>query len=112
MGDMESGRTGGADGRRRWARTVGSLVLTPPRGLPVLPDLEQAAAERSDIVRGCHDPLRDVVDPCVCGHGKVSHEHYRPGWDCGICGAAACVDFRPLGGGAVRQVLRRMGLTT
>lgn len=110
MGDMASGRTGGGDVRRRWPRSVGSSVLTPPQGLPVFPDLETAAAERSDIIRSCHTLPQVVVDPCVCGHGKVSHEHYRPGWDCGTCGAVECVDYRPVAGGAVWRMLRQLGL--
>lgn len=27
---------------------------------------------------------------CVCGHERETHEHYRPGSDCGACGAEAC----------------------
>ena len=112
MGDMASDQTVGADLRRRWARSSGSSVLTPPAGLPVFPDLESAAAERADIIRCCRSQPSTVVEPCLCGHDRASHEHYRPGWDCGVCGAVACCDFRPEGGGSVRRMLRRFGLTT
>lgn len=27
-----------------------------------------------------------AVDLCVCGHERDTHEHYRPGTDCGACG--------------------------
>jgi hypothetical protein len=28
---------------------------------------------------------------CVCGHGRESHEQYRPGNDCVVCG---CMTYR------------------
>jgi hypothetical protein len=111
-GDTASGRADGVGPRRERARNLGSSVLTPPTGLPVFPDLEKADAERADIIRCCRRQPETVLDPCVCGHAKASHEHYRPGWDCGFCGAATCMDFRPEGGGRLRRVLRRLGLTT
>jgi hypothetical protein len=52
---------------------------------------------------------RTVTDPCACGHGKDAHDHYRPGTDCGACGADVCDEFRPEGGG-FRKTLRRWGL--
>ena len=27
-----------------------------------------------------------TVKPCRCGHGKQTHEHYRRGSDCALCG--------------------------
>lgn len=27
---------------------------------------------------------------CVCGHQEESHEHYRFGSDCSICGVPSC----------------------
>ena len=84
-------------------------MLTPPRGLPVFPDLQAAEAERADIIRCCRKLPEVVTDPCLCGHGKAAHEHYRPGWDCGICGSMTCVDYRPLGCGPIRRLLRRWG---
>lgn len=112
MGDMAPGQTGGADARRRWSRSTGSSVLTPPKGLPVFPDLTTADAERADIIRCCRELPQIVLDPCLCGHGKDAHEHYRPGWDCGTCGAARCCDYRPEGGGSVRQMMRWLGLVS
>jgi hypothetical protein len=111
MGDTATGRSGGAESRRDRSRTNGLSVLTPPRGLPTLPDLETAAAERADIIRCCRQASEPVVDPCLCGHAKSSHEHYRPGWDCGTCGAVACVDYRRQDGGALRRMLRKLGVT-
>jgi hypothetical protein len=108
MGDVPSGRSG-TDSQR--GRSRGLSVLTPPRGLPAFPDLETAAAERADIIRCCRQPSEVVVDPCLCGHSRASHEHYRPGWDCGICGAATCVDYRRAGCGAFRRLLRRLGVS-
>lgn len=31
---------------------------------------------------------------CRCGHGRETHEHFRSGSDCGICGTRACRHFR------------------
>jgi hypothetical protein len=31
---------------------------------------------------------------CRCGHDAAAHEHFRPGSDCGACGAARCGRFR------------------
>jgi hypothetical protein len=112
MGDLASGRTGGTESRRLRSRSTGLSVLTPPKGLPVFPDPETADAERADIIRCCRSLPEVVVEPCVCGHGKAAHEHYRPGWDCGTCGAATCVDYRPEEVGALRGMLRRLGLTS
>lgn len=27
---------------------------------------------------------------CWCGHALDTHQHYRPGFDCGECGVARC----------------------
>jgi hypothetical protein len=110
MGDAAFGQS--ADGRRSRSPGHGSSVLTPPGGLPTFPDLAGAAAERADIVRSCRSVPETVIDPCVCGHGKAAHEHYRPGWDCGICGAVDCTDYRSVSCGMVRRALRRLGLST
>lgn len=32
---------------------------------------------------------------CRCGHPRAVHEHWRPGVDCGACGAAVCRRYRP-----------------
>lgn len=32
---------------------------------------------------------------CRCLHDQDSHQHYRPGTDCGACGADLCPAFRP-----------------
>ena len=113
MGDRASGALGGADPRRKRPRSTGSAVLTPPGGLPVFPDLAAADAEHvPDADPGAERNARDEIDPCVCGHGRTAHEHYRPGWDCGTCGAVTCCDYRPADGGWFRRALRWFGLVT
>lgn len=94
-------------GRRGRPRSAGSSVLTPPTGLPALPD-PGAPAARQDPPPIAPTP-RPVVEPCVCGHPKDAHDHYRPGTDCGVCGAVQCGEYR-LDGGPVRRALRRIGL--
>lgn len=37
--------------------------------------------------------------PCVCGHARQAHEHYRRGKDCALC---SCVRYR-------RRLIRRRG---
>jgi hypothetical protein len=31
---------------------------------------------------------------CDCGHEPDTHEHYRPGTDCGACGPQECPSYR------------------
>ena len=38
--------------------------------------------------------------PCLCGHAREAHEHYRRGSDCGVCGRDVCGKFRPAAGPA------------
>jgi len=37
---------------------------------------------------------------CRCGHAVETHQHYRPGHDCGVCPCRrfAAADQRPLAG--------------
>ncbi|MCW2699961.1 MAG: hypothetical protein JWQ45_1496 [Blastococcus sp.] len=47
---------------------------TPPgtmRPRPAVPPTAAAAAK-----------------PCVCGHGRQAHQHYRRGKDCALCSCA------------------------
>lgn len=75
---------------------------------PVEDFLTPAPAHRDAYVPA--PPMRStVVEPCVCGHAKDAHDHYRPGTDCGACGATDCGEYR-LEGGSVRRALRRLGL--
>jgi hypothetical protein len=96
---------------------AGSSVLTPPDGVPAVVDSTRevldaepgtAAPAVPGDVRGpvAADP---VVAPCVCGHGRDAHEHWRRGRDCGACGAGPCVTYRPRGG-ALRRLMRSFGL--
>jgi hypothetical protein len=32
---------------------------------------------------------------CRCGHPAATHDHYRPGSDCGLCGHKTCGHYRP-----------------
>lgn len=52
--------------------------------------------------------LPAAARPCRCGHAAAAHEHYRPGSDCGACGAAECIRYRPADGRVhrLRAVLR------
>jgi hypothetical protein len=112
---------------QRTGRTNGSSVLTPPIGIPVVPDDTGAlleARQSADVVRPPTDPVPAVPAPaaahippvvdalagsCLCGHGAPAHEHYRTGSDCGACGPGGCSVFR-LPGGHTRRVLRRLRL--
>jgi hypothetical protein len=113
MGDAATGPSAG-DGQRRGRRGTGSSVLTPPTGLPIIPDLESSfPVQRRVSPPVPSDPpqppaQRTVVDPCTCGHGPQAHEHYRPGTDCGACGRSACGEYRPANT-MWRRFLRGMG---
>jgi hypothetical protein len=102
---------GGSTSRRRRPTAPGSAVLTPPTGLPALPDDDALVA-----IQRAPDDLRPaplpptVVEPCTCGHARASHDHYRRGHDCGVCGAAGCADFQAVGG-PIRRAARRFGLS-
>jgi len=118
MDDSATGRTAGAAQRRGRRHGAGSSVLTPPTGLPAIPDVavpdvaapipaqRSAAPAPAGPVKRPAPPA--VVDPCTCGHAKAVHEHYRDGADCGICGAATCAGFRSEErGGLLRRLFRR-----
>ena len=112
---------------QRTGRTTGSSVLTPPTGLPVVPDdagALLAPAQAADFAPRWAEPVPAVTAPavahmppdvealagfCLCGHGAPAHEHYRAGSDCGVCGAGGCSVFR-LRRGRARRVLRRLRL--
>lgn len=90
--------------RRGHSATPGSAVLTPPTGLPAVTPKRIPGDVRPPVM------TPTVVEPCACGHAREAHEHYRRGSDCGACGSEACARFRPAGG-AVRKMLRRIGLS-
>jgi hypothetical protein len=72
----------------------------PERVAERVPELPDAGSAR---------PGTDVSG-CRCGHDAAAHEHYRPGSDCGACGAPQCARYRPSGRlGAVRRWVRRAG---
>jgi hypothetical protein len=116
MGDAASGHSAGAGHRsgRRGGSNAGSSVLTPPTGMPAVPDLGTAVPAQRQPSPAPADTTpppaqRTVVDPCRCGHGQQAHEHYRPGSDCGACGRRTCGEFRPENG-PWRRFLRSAGL--
>lgn len=96
---------GGAGDSREAA---GPSVLTPPAGGVVIPAQRLVPAIGSPAVGGppaspaSHGP----ICPCVCGHDREAHVHYRPGTDCGACDPRDCAGFRPVGG-RLRQWWRR-----
>ena len=92
--------------RRGRQSKAASSVLTPPVGIPAVP--AQRGAPTAPPVAASVPP-EVVVAPCVCGHAREAHEHYRPGRDCGACGAHDCADYRRAGG-LFRGALRRLGV--
>jgi len=113
----------GDDRRKRSGCSTGSFVLTPPTGVPAVGEHADPPLERPSTVEPPPAHEAAAVAPalsartggvvsatsCVCGHDAEAHEHWRPGRDCGACGAAACPAFRRRGG-CVRRFLRAMGL--
>jgi hypothetical protein len=117
MGDSVADRPTGGGGRPdRRRHSAGSSVLTPPTGVPAVPAQRKprpAPASRKPEAPPVAPPAPPVqptvVEPCACGHAREAHEHYRPGTDCGVCGATACSAYRARGG-SVSGMLRRLGL--
>jgi hypothetical protein len=57
-------------------------------------------------------PEADLPSRCRCGHPVAAHEHFRPGSDCGACGATQCGRYRPAARhrgplAALRRAIRR-----
>jgi hypothetical protein len=108
---------------RRTGRTTGSSVLTPPTGMPVVPDdaaslIAPIPSDDSAVpcvepapapVIPAHPPAAVATTSCVCGHEESAHEHWRRGSDCGICGGGSCPSFRRRGG-ALHRLLRLLRL--
>lgn len=88
--------------RRKRHHKPGLTLLTPPDGMPSFPCGQQPTAPPATTAK----PPEAVVDPCVCGHTRAAHEHYRRGSDCGACGAQACPKYH-LEAGAVPRPMRR-----
>jgi hypothetical protein len=61
--------------------------------------------ERPDTDRS--GPSQTQTRLCRCGHAVEAHEHFRPGSDCGACGAAQCGRFRAPGRPRLWSRLRR-----
>jgi len=66
------------------------------------------AQPRPDENPGGARPQTPGTTLCRCGHEAEAHEHFRPGSDCGACGAQECRRFRPQGRGRWPR-LRRHG---
>jgi hypothetical protein len=108
MGDTTSG-SNGRPARRGRPSNIGSSVLTPPIGIPAIPGQRESGPVTPPVTPPA--PPKAIVEPCVCGHAREAHEHYRRGTDCGACGAQECGSFRAEGGG-FRTTLRRFGLSS
>jgi hypothetical protein len=88
------------------AALVGNPMTAPLRTRKAAPRPERVA-DPPDA--GSATPGTDT-SRCRCGHDAAAHEHYRPGSDCGACGAAHCARYRPVGRlRAVRRWMRRAG---
>lgn len=105
----------GPDGRRATSHptTPSAAVLTPPTGLPAVdpaatPSIPAQRTPAEPVVPA--PPATTDVRLCACGHPEDMHEHYRPGSDCGSCGARTCGSFRPAGESeaAPRNPLRKL----
>jgi hypothetical protein len=121
MGESDNGGPRNRSTPRRGAQGSFSSVLTPPTGLPSVDDSATpdfaVPAQRTGTEAGA--PTAPPVAPppqaparagvCVCGHEAEAHEHYRPGDDCGACGAAVCGHYTPAdGGGRKKGLLGRL----
>ena len=49
-------------------------------GVPVRSDLGRHLVSAPGPVAG------SMAKSCTCGHGKQTHQHYRAGSDCALCG--------------------------
>lgn len=81
-------------------------VAVPATAIPA----PRTAADDIPVVVGPATPA--AVDLCRCGHEQDAHEHYRPGTDCGICGAACRAFHARTGRAAGRTAGRRARLTS
>ncbi|ANY05595.1 hypothetical protein [Pseudonocardia sp. HH130630-07] len=116
MVDSHDGAARPAPSGRRATSKPSAAVLTPPTGLPAVePSAEPRVPVQVPAQRAPADPIVPAstgVRLCACGHPEDVHEHYRPGSDCGACGARACDSFRALGEpepsrNPLRRLLRR-----
>ncbi|WP_433503739.1 hypothetical protein ACQP04_29205 [Pseudonocardia halophobica] len=121
MGESDNARPRNRTTARRGVQGSSSSVLTPPTGLPAVDDLATpdvaVPAQRTGPGYGTEAgaPTAPPVAPppqapapagvCVCGHEAEAHEHYRPGDDCGACGAAVCGHYTPADGSGKKKGL-------
>ncbi|MEJ8278290.1 hypothetical protein [Pseudonocardia spirodelae] len=70
----------------------------------------RAAAENGALPPVAVTPA--AVDLCRCGHERDAHEHYRPGTDCGVCGATCRAFHARTGAAAGRSAGRAARLTS
>ena len=112
MGDDHGPQGPGSSSPSRGRPAAGSSVLTPPTGIPVVPDDARGIRNdgRAPQVASPDAPLGAVVAAlCRCGHASDVHRHLRRGSDCGQCGIGACSSYRPRGG-VFRRLLGNVGL--
>jgi len=103
----------GPAARHRRATGSASSTLTPPIGMAPVPPgpapVEPPPVAPVPAPPASARPPDAAVGLCVCLHARAAHEHYRRGSDCGVCGADGCAAYRRRGG-ALRRMLRRVGL--
>jgi hypothetical protein len=71
-----------------------------PLGAPNSRGEDRAHPQGRPTPAGPDEPAQNMGKPCLCGHGKLAHEHYRKGADCALCD---CRRYR-------RSLLARLGL--
>lgn len=74
--------------------TPAVLVVRPVPQRAVVPAARPAPSRAPEPT---DPPPAPGTTLCRCGHDAQAHEHYRPGSDCGACGAASCARFRAQG---------------
>jgi hypothetical protein len=110
MGDEVSSSNSGP-ARRGKPSNTGASVLTPPVGIPAIPGQRQSGDVTAAPPVAPVAPPKAIVEPCLCGHAREAHKHFRRGTDCGACGAQECGAFKAQGG-AFRKTMRRLGFTS
>lgn len=104
MGGSASGHHDGTGQHRRAHKgTAGPSVLTRLPTQRTTAPAERPADAGREPVTGSPPAQRAAVDPCVCGHSRQAHEHYRPGSDCGACGRRGCGAYRPQNSRGLRR---------
>jgi hypothetical protein len=102
VGRTAVGNTAGVAAGVAAGVTVGIAVLVAALVVPgraaLVPDGAAVAEPAADGLDAAGADAAGAAIPgptgCRCGHDAAAHEHFRPGSDCGACGAARCGRFR------------------